>query len=129
MSGCQLGEFALAKQPLPATGYAVPREGVVEYKYFSVKTDFPEDRWIKSFEIEPGAVRVTTVACQQLRQPEIPVFTSEPVGQLFQSVAGYGLCLSVDCDASRQPVEERRFQQLLAVHALTGRDSTQKFPF
>ena len=45
----------LAKEPLPADGYAVPREGVVEYQYFTVKTNFPEDRWVRSFEIKPGS--------------------------------------------------------------------------
>jgi len=45
----------LARQPLPEAGYAVPREGVVEYQYFTVKTDFPEDRWVKAFEIKPGS--------------------------------------------------------------------------
>ncbi len=45
----------LAKQPLAKEGYAVPREGVVEYQYFTVKTDFAEDRWIQALEIEPGA--------------------------------------------------------------------------
>ena len=45
----------LAKKSLPAEGYAVPREGVVEYQYFTVKTDYPEDRWIRAMEIKPGA--------------------------------------------------------------------------
>ena len=45
----------LAKQPLPKDGYAVPREGVVEYQYFTVKTDFSEDRWIRALELKPGA--------------------------------------------------------------------------
>jgi len=48
----------LSKQPLPEKGYNVPREGVVEYQYFMVKTDFPEDRWIKAFEIKPGSADV-----------------------------------------------------------------------
>ena len=43
------------QQKLPADGFAVPREGVVEYQYFTVKTDFPEDRWVKAFEIHPGS--------------------------------------------------------------------------
>src|SRR5262245_52311773 len=49
---------SLAKKPLPAEGYEVPREGVVEYQYFTVKTDFPEDRWVRSFEIKPGSADV-----------------------------------------------------------------------
>ncbi len=45
-------------QPLPAVGYAVPREGVVEYQYFTCKTDYPEDRWIRAIEVRAGATDV-----------------------------------------------------------------------
>lgn len=48
----------LAKQPLPEEGFTVPREGVVEYQYFTVKTAFPEDRWVRSFEVKPGSPEV-----------------------------------------------------------------------
>jgi mono/diheme cytochrome c family protein len=34
--------------------YAVPATGVVEYKYFTVPTNFTEDRWIQAAEIRPG---------------------------------------------------------------------------
>ena len=34
--------------------YAVPASGVVEYKYFTVPTNFTEDRWIQAAEIRPG---------------------------------------------------------------------------
>jgi hypothetical protein len=44
-----------ARAPLPAEGFAVPREGVVEYQYFTVETDYPEDRWVRAFEVRPGA--------------------------------------------------------------------------
>lgn len=45
-------------QPLDEKGFAVPRDGVVEYQYFSVKTDFAEDKWIKALEVRPGAADV-----------------------------------------------------------------------
>src|SRR5215510_9436794 len=35
--------------------YAVPASGVVEYKYFTVPTNFTEDRWIQAAEIRPGS--------------------------------------------------------------------------
>lgn len=44
-----------AEKPIPPEGYAVPREGVVEYQYLTVETDFPEDRWIQAMEVKPGA--------------------------------------------------------------------------
>jgi hypothetical protein len=34
--------------------YEVPAEGTVAYKYFTVPTNFTEDRWISSAEIRPG---------------------------------------------------------------------------
>jgi mono/diheme cytochrome c family protein len=47
-----------ADAPLPAQGFAVPREGVVDYQHFTVKTSYPEDRWIQALEVRPGAADV-----------------------------------------------------------------------
>jgi hypothetical protein len=44
--------------PLDGRGYAVPREGVVEYQHFTVATSWPEDRWIQAIETRPGAADV-----------------------------------------------------------------------
>jgi hypothetical protein len=35
--------------------YSVPATGVVEYKYFSVPTNFKEDMWVQAAEIRPGS--------------------------------------------------------------------------
>jgi len=35
--------------------FSVPADGVVEYKYFTVPTNFTEDHWIQGAEIRPGA--------------------------------------------------------------------------
>ncbi|HLG15966.1 MAG TPA: cytochrome c [Blastocatellia bacterium] len=35
--------------------YTVPAAGVVEYKYFSVPTNFTEDKWIQAAEVRPGS--------------------------------------------------------------------------
>lgn len=43
------------QKELPAQGYAVPREGVLDYQYFVVPTGFTEDRWVQRFELLPGA--------------------------------------------------------------------------
>ncbi|HXG67221.1 MAG TPA: thiol-disulfide isomerase [Blastocatellia bacterium] len=37
------------------TEFDVPAEGVVEYKYFSVPTNFKQDMWVQAAEIRPGA--------------------------------------------------------------------------
>lgn len=41
--------------PLPEQGFEVPREGVVEYVFFTAQTSFPEDRWIQAIETRAGA--------------------------------------------------------------------------
>lgn len=38
--------------------YAVPAEGVVEYQYFRIPTNFRKDMWIKAIEAKPGAADV-----------------------------------------------------------------------
>jgi len=38
--------------------FRVPAEGVIDYQYFWVKTDFPEDRWVRALEVRPGAPEV-----------------------------------------------------------------------
>jgi hypothetical protein len=38
--------------------YAVPAEGTVPYLYFSVPTNFTEDKWVQSVEIRPGNRKV-----------------------------------------------------------------------
>jgi hypothetical protein len=43
------------KTAYPKEGYPVPREGVVDYMYFTTPTDYPEDRWIQALEVQPGA--------------------------------------------------------------------------
>jgi len=37
----------------------VPAEGVVDYRYVYVKTDFDEDKWIRRMELRPTAEQVT----------------------------------------------------------------------
>lgn len=38
--------------------FAVPAEGVVEYQYFRIPTNFRKDMWIKALEAKPGAADV-----------------------------------------------------------------------
>jgi mono/diheme cytochrome c family protein len=52
-SSWQLGEpdLVLSMQE----DFTVPAEGKVDYLYFQVPTDLPDDRWVKSIEMMPGA--------------------------------------------------------------------------
>src|SRR5262249_43636484 len=47
----------------------VPADGVIPYKYFSVPTNFTEDRWIQAAEVRPGNRQVVH---------HIIVFVQEP---------------------------------------------------
>ncbi len=47
----------------------VPAQGVVDYRYVYVKTDFPEDRWIQKMEIQPTAPRITHHVLVFLEEP------------------------------------------------------------
>jgi hypothetical protein len=58
-----------ADAPLPPEGFAVPREGVVDYQFFSLKTEFPEDKWIRALEIEPGAADVVHHVLIAIQEP------------------------------------------------------------
>ncbi len=51
------------------TDYDVPAEGVVAYKYFTVPTNFSEDRWVEAAEIRPDRRQVVH---------HIIVFVQEP---------------------------------------------------
>ena len=51
------------------TGYDVPAEGVMAYKYFTVPTGFSEDRWVEAAEVRPD---------QRAAVHHIIVFVKEP---------------------------------------------------
>ncbi len=38
--------------------FHVPKHGVLEYQYFRVRLDLPEDRWIRAVEVKPGNAEV-----------------------------------------------------------------------
>jgi hypothetical protein len=60
---------------------AVPADGVVPYKYFTVETNFDEDKWVQAAEIRPGNRRVVH---------HIIVFVQEPGAKTELSGEGRG---------------------------------------
>jgi mono/diheme cytochrome c family protein len=52
VEGWMLGEAPDTVIPLPEV-QEVPADGVLDYRYLYVKTDFPEDRWIQKAELRP----------------------------------------------------------------------------
>jgi len=66
--------------PMPEA-FEVPADGMVEYQYMYVKTDFPEDRWIQAMEIRPTAPEVTH---------HVLIFIEEPDAERRQGgIAGF----------------------------------------
>jgi hypothetical protein len=49
--------------------FDVPANGIVEYQYFIVPTNFTEDKWIQVVEVRPGDRRVVHHAAVFLRPP------------------------------------------------------------
>lgn len=49
--------------------FTVPAQGVVDYKHAYIKTDFPEDRWLRAIEIKPTAPRVVHHVLVQIEEP------------------------------------------------------------
>lgn len=38
--------------------FTVPKHGIVDYQFFTVKLNFPEDRWFRAVEVKPGNTSV-----------------------------------------------------------------------
>ncbi len=49
--------------------FQIPAEGTIPYRNVTVKTDFPEDRWVKAFEIRPTAPQVVHHVLVFVRYP------------------------------------------------------------
>jgi hypothetical protein len=58
-----------------AQPYEVPASGTINYQYFTVPTNFTEDKWIQAIEIRPGVRSVVH---------HVLVFASEPGGSARQ---------------------------------------------
>ncbi len=69
-SGWQIGEPDIVFQ-MP-TEYTVPAEGAVPYQYFSVPTNFKEDRYIQALEARAGNLSVVHHIVMMVREPGEP---------------------------------------------------------
>ncbi len=71
----------------------VPAEGVVPYKYYTVRTRLKEDRWVRAIEVRPGARAVVHhvlvfVQYPRHRQDEAPPFGGVQDGYFGVMVPG-----------------------------------------
>jgi hypothetical protein len=57
--------------------FSVPADGTVPYKYFTVPTNFTEDRWIQAAEIRPGNRAVVHHVIVSAREPGTAVANPE----------------------------------------------------
>src|SRR5690242_6281156 len=60
--------------------YDVPASGTVNYQYFTIPTNFTEDKWVQAIEVRPGERKVVhhilVFVRQQDKQPLPPAFTA-----------------------------------------------------
>ncbi len=80
--------------------FQVPAEGVVDYQYVYVKTDFDEDKWVQEMEILPTAPQVTHHVLvfieepgrkggrDKTRKPGEPIFQGGLAGYFASTVPG-----------------------------------------
>ncbi|HUQ91713.1 MAG TPA: cytochrome c [Bryobacteraceae bacterium] len=54
--------------PIPES-FEVPAEGVLDYQYFTVATNFTEDKWVEMAEVRPSARAVVHHAIVSVRAP------------------------------------------------------------
>ena len=53
-----------------AKPFDVPAKGTIDYQYFTVPTNFTEDKWVQAMEIRPGVRRVVHHAIVYMKEPE-----------------------------------------------------------
>jgi mono/diheme cytochrome c family protein len=49
--------------------FSVPDKGTVNYQYFTIKTNFTEDKWIQAIEVRPGVRKVVHHILVFVREP------------------------------------------------------------
>lgn len=88
-----------------AKPYDVPASGTINYQYFTIPTNFTEDKWVQAIEIRPGERKVVHHILAFVREPgktaPRPAFTAvvpQPVasanGQQQGEVRGPGFLLA-----------------------------------
>jgi Copper type II ascorbate-dependent monooxygenase, C-terminal domain len=82
--------------------FEVPASGTINYQYFTVPTNFTEDKWVQSIEVRPGARSVVhhiLVFCREPdAQPRPPAFVQVPPKSSADSPAA-----DADRTPQRQP--------------------------
>lgn len=53
-----------------AKPFDVPAKGTIDYQYFTIPTNFSEDKWVQAMEIRPGARSVVHHIIVYMKEPE-----------------------------------------------------------
>jgi peroxiredoxin len=69
-----------------AEPYQVPATGIIEYQFFTLEENMPEDKWIKMAEARPGNRAITHHLILFYQEPGKPF---EPIDALFNSIVGF----------------------------------------
>jgi Copper type II ascorbate-dependent monooxygenase, C-terminal domain len=59
-----------------AKPFDVPASGTIDYQYFTIPTNFTEDKWVQAMEIRPGVRSVVHHVIVYMREPESTPFQS-----------------------------------------------------
>ena len=62
-------------------GFDVPAKGTIAYQYFTIPTNFSEDKWVQAMEIRPGVRSVVHHIIVYMKEPE-----GTPTGAGFEQV-------------------------------------------
>jgi mono/diheme cytochrome c family protein len=68
--------------------FQVPAEGVVNYKYFSVPTNFTQDRWVQAAEVRPGNPAVVHHVIIFVESPSASAKATTDPEARFESLTG-----------------------------------------
>jgi len=109
----EMQRYLYGDEPLPEEGFAVPREGTVDYKHFVADTNYTEDRWIQSMEILPGAADVVHHVVVTVHEPDKGPFDPDRILEyLAVAVPGDTPSVFPDGYAKRLPAGARLVFQL-----------------
>jgi len=68
--------------------YPIPANGMLEYKYFEIPTNFTEDKWVKAFEVRPGDRTVVHHIIVFARPPARPAPPQQETTSTTTTTAG-----------------------------------------
>lgn len=69
--------------------FAIPAEGTIEYKYFTIPTKFTEDRWVRMAEVRPGNRALVHHVIAYVKPPRKPEDEGDKKKDRKEFLVGY----------------------------------------